>query len=579
MRHAGPVDHDTNPSDAPLVPGLVLGALLGRGGHGSVWRARDAVTGEVVAVKVGRRPDDAHVAREAALLARVDHPHVVRLRNVVECPDGTRALVLDLAGGGSLRALVAARGALSAGETVTVAVGLGRTLADLHGLGLVHGDLAPGNVLLTDDGRPLVADLGVSGVLGARPDPAGDGWGTTGFQDPADVPATDPARDVHALGALVRFCLTGAAGGGGTDGGGADGGGADAVAGAADPGRDALLALADLATDPDPARRPDAAEVARIAWAAATAAPLLLVPDRPAADAVPGSAHGPDRLSGRLTAAGPAVPVDPVARPHRDLVTAALLGRDVDAPLAGDVTRRIRQTAHAQTRRRQEAADAAALRRRTRVRRAARTAGVLAGAVVVGGAVAVAAATWLVDAPSPARPAGGQERTPAPTTRPAGATPTAGVRSAAVRPAPAGPASAQVVRAVERLAAARARALRAGTPVALAAVDETGSAAEAADRALLDRLAVAGVRLDGLRFTVTGVRVVDGRGASGDAGATGPAGGAVVTVEARVATSAHRQVRADGSVVRRVPAGASRRVRLVLVGTSAGWRVRSVSPA
>ena len=164
---------------------------------------------------MGRRPDDARTAREAALLARVDHPHVIRLRNVVECPDGTRALVLELAAGGSLAALVAARGRLGAGETVTVAVGLARTLADLHALGLVHGDLTPGNVLLAGDGRPLVADLGVAGVLGSA---GGERWGTAGFADPADGPADDPARDVHALGALVRFCLTGSPAAGRTPG-------------------------------------------------------------------------------------------------------------------------------------------------------------------------------------------------------------------------------------------------------------------------------------------------------------------------------------------------------------------------
>ena len=603
------MDHDTNPSGAPLVPGLVLGPLLGRGGHGSVWRARDAVTGDVVAVKVGRRPDDAHAAREAALLARVDHPHVVRLRNVVECPDGTRALVLDLAGGGSLRDLVAARGVLTAGETVTLAVGLGRTLADLHALGLVHGDLTPGNVLLTDDGRPLVADLGVSGVLGAR-DPAGQVWGTPGFADPADLPATDPARDVHALGAVVRFCLTGSA----------SGSGGDAAGGAAERGRDALLALADLATAADPARRPDAAEVARVAWAAATAVPLRLVgtddvrgpggsgpggsgpggsepggsdPQGPSSRRPDG--HGPHRVTGRLTPSRRAQPVDPVtaagraaaaalagpasapaadpaaARAQRDLVTAALLGRDADTPLAGDVTRRIRQSARTEADRRRAAEEAVAQRRRARVRRAARTGGVLAGAVVVGGAVAVAATTWLVDAPVRSREGGDGATRPAPS-RPVGpgAVPPAGTRAAAA----ARPASGQLVRTVERLAAARARALRAGTDSALGAVDEAGSPAQAADRALLDRLAAAGVRLDGLRFTVTGVRVVDGPGA----GAGGATGGAV-TVEARVATSAHRQVRADGSVQRRVPAGAARRVRLVLVETAAGWRVRSVTAA
>ncbi|WP_158220353.1 serine/threonine-protein kinase [Kineosporia sp. A_224] len=550
------MDHDSSafgassvPSSVPpLVPGLVLGRLLGRGAHGTVWEARDPVTGDRVAVKVGRRPDDARTTREAALLARVDHPHVVRLRNLVECPDGTRALVLELAGGGSLAGLVAARGRLGPGETVTVAVGLARTLADLHALGLVHGDLTPGNVLLADDGRPLVGDLGVAGVLG-RAD--GERWGTTGFADPADGPADDPARDVHALGAVVRFCLTGSPDAGtGPAAGHPAGGTAGATA-------DALLALADLCTGDRPDRRPDAAEVARLAWTAGPAEPLRLVAAGAAADAAPDDA-GAART-----------------RQARDQVTAALLGRSDAGPGATDVTRRVRDAARSAADRQAAAAEAGREHRRRRVRRAVRTGLVLGGAVGVGGLVAVLAATWLVDdrtgpagprsGPSGSQPSGSQPQgAQPPGARTAGpGLPGAGTSSGA---GPSRPAPAAVARAVERLAAARAAAFGSASVAGLGTVDEAGSPALAADRALVDRLAARGLRLTGLRFTVSRVRVVR-------------ADGPTVTVTARVATSAHRQVGADGAVVARVPAGAARPVRLVLVETADGWRVRSVAPA
>ncbi len=535
----------------PVVPGLVLGRLLGRGAHGTVWEARDPVTGDRLAVKVGRRPDDARTTREAALLARVEHPHVVRLRNLVECPDGTRALVLELAGGGSLAGLVAARGRLGAGETVTVAVGLARTLADLHALGLVHGDLTPGNVLLADDGRPLVGDLGVAGVLG-RAD--GERWGTAGFADPADGPADDPARDVHALGAVVRFCLTGSPDAdAGPAGGHPTGAAADGTAGAtSDATVDALLALADLCTGDRPDRRPDAAEVARLAWAAGPAAPVRLV--RSAGDTAPDDA-GAAR-----------------AREARDRVTAALLGRSDAGPGAVEVTRRVRDAARSAADRQAAAAEAGRERRRRRLRRAVRTGTVLAGAVGVGGLVAVLAAAWLVDdrpgapgaRPGPAGPSQPSGTGPS-GERPSAAPPVSGAGAAspggAARPAPTA-----VVRAVERLAAARAEALGSVSVEGLRSVDETGSPALAADRALVDRLAARGLRLAGLRFTVSRVRVVRAEGPT-------------LTVTARVATSAHRQVGTDGAVVTRVPAGAPRPVRLVLVETADGWRVRSVAPA
>ena len=112
------------------------------------------------------------------------------------------------------------------------------------------------------------------------------------------------------------------------------------------------------------------------------------------------------------------------------------------------------------------------------------------------------------------------------------------------------------------LAAGRARALATGSETALAVVDAPGSAAMADDTALVRRLGASGLRLAGLTFAVSDVRVV-----SADASGT--------TVEARVAMSAYEQVRGDGSVERRVPAAPPRSVRLTLVATPSGWRITS----
>ncbi|HET9658675.1 MAG TPA: hypothetical protein VFP72_25225, partial [Kineosporiaceae bacterium] len=119
------------------------------------------------------------------------------------------------------------------------------------------------------------------------------------------------------------------------------------------------------------------------------------------------------------------------------------------------------------------------------------------------------------------------------------------------------PGAEDVVQAVCALARGRAEAFRTASTTALAEVDEPGSAAMAADAALVSRLSGQQLRLDGVGFAVTDVRVL---ARTGD----------TVTVTASVATSAHRQIRSDGSVATQVPAAPPRGVRLVLVASAGG---------
>src|SRR3954454_12501563 len=163
------------PATAPRVPGFLTRTLLGFGTHGEVWLADDLSTGGTVALKIGRRapdhppasgdPPDWRPEQETALLCRIDHPHIVRLQRVVPLPQGGLAMVLDLAAGGSLASLVAARGCFDPGEVTTLLIPLADALDYLHRQGVVHSDIAPGNVLFTGDGRPQLGDLGVARVL------------------------------------------------------------------------------------------------------------------------------------------------------------------------------------------------------------------------------------------------------------------------------------------------------------------------------------------------------------------------------------------------------------------------------
>lgn len=235
------------------VPGYATEELLGCGGSGEVWRARAAVTGEVVALKrlrAGRDPaEHDRLRREAALLAAFEHPHVVRLHGMLSTPGGP-VLVLDYAEGGSLAALVSQRGPCSPGELTGLLAPIAGALATAHDVGLVHGDLSAGNILLDADGRALLADLGTARLVGEY---GGVVHGTAGFIDPAvsGGAAPGPASDVYGLAAVAVFALTGTCGLSDP---------AAAVSGLALP--EPLAQVLRAALQADPAARPSAAGLA-----------------------------------------------------------------------------------------------------------------------------------------------------------------------------------------------------------------------------------------------------------------------------------------------------------------------------
>ncbi len=149
---------------------------------------------------------------ELAVLRGVRHPHVVRLVEDIGLPGGAVALVLERASGGSLARVVDARGHLTPAETVTVLTALATTLVDLHRMGVTHGDISPGNVLFHADGRPVLADLGVSHVAATHRTEA---WGTDGFVDPAVLAGEAAGASVRRLRArCARLVLPGRYGAG-----------------------------------------------------------------------------------------------------------------------------------------------------------------------------------------------------------------------------------------------------------------------------------------------------------------------------------------------------------------------------
>lgn len=190
---------------------------LGRGGMGQVFRAEHAMMGREVAIKVLPRakstPEyEAAFQREIRMLARLDHEHLVR---ALDAGHDAKVyyLVTELVPGLDLRRQVLKYGPLDELEAASVITQAAQGLAYAHEQGLVHRDVKPGNLLVTQDGRVKVLDLGLAGsMLDAENTTAGRVVGTMDYMAPEQIRSPDtvgPAADVYGLGCTLYFALTG----------------------------------------------------------------------------------------------------------------------------------------------------------------------------------------------------------------------------------------------------------------------------------------------------------------------------------------------------------------------------------
>jgi serine/threonine-protein kinase len=177
----------------------VLLGQIGRGGVSVVYQGVDTLRARHTAIKLLAPAfvDDPrawqNMHREAAITARLRHPNVPRLYDCGEAylPDGTRApyVVLELLTGVDLAGRLAG-GALPWRKAVALAATVADVLAVAHRRGVVHGDLTPGNIMVTTEGLKII-DFGLATRIGQ------------------DCPAGQPADDVYALGLLLYQMLTG----------------------------------------------------------------------------------------------------------------------------------------------------------------------------------------------------------------------------------------------------------------------------------------------------------------------------------------------------------------------------------
>src|SRR5271157_1869675 len=140
--------------------------LLGRGGMGEVWRARDARLKRDVAIKVlpaamARDPDRiARFEREARAASALNHPNIVSVYDI-GCDNGTYWIASELVRGETLRRAIEA-GPLAAPKAIEIATQVAAGLAAAHAAGLVHRDLKPDNIMVTRDGHVKILDFGLA---------------------------------------------------------------------------------------------------------------------------------------------------------------------------------------------------------------------------------------------------------------------------------------------------------------------------------------------------------------------------------------------------------------------------------
>jgi streptogramin lyase len=191
--------------------------LIGQGGMGVVYRARDLRLKRIVALKV-MAPELAaderfreRFAREAELAMSLEHPNVVPIHDAGEL-DGRLYLVMRLVEGTDLRALLREEGALEPRRALAIVAQVAHALDAAHAKGLVHRDVKPSNVLLDRDEHVYLADFGLTRSFGSTSSTDGPSVGTPAYLAPEQIEGQeiDGRADVYSLGCLLYECLTGA---------------------------------------------------------------------------------------------------------------------------------------------------------------------------------------------------------------------------------------------------------------------------------------------------------------------------------------------------------------------------------
>lgn len=206
---------------APYFPQLQILELLGVGGMGAVYKARQATLDRVVALKVlptevGRDPAFVErFTREARALARLNHPHIVTIHDIGQT-SGLCYIIMEFIDGANLRQMIHAQ-SLSPQQALALVPQLCEALQYAHDEGIVHRDIKPENILVDKRGRAKVADFGLAKMLGDQIVTSSltatqQVMGTLRYMAPEQMLGArdiDHRADLYALGVVFYELLTG----------------------------------------------------------------------------------------------------------------------------------------------------------------------------------------------------------------------------------------------------------------------------------------------------------------------------------------------------------------------------------
>ena len=208
-----------------IAPGTLLGrryeilAVLGEGGMGTVYKARDLELGRLVALKAIRpemasRPEILErFKREILLASQVTHKNVLRIHDFGEAGD-VRFISMNYVEGLNLKALLEKEGPLPLDRGLALARQVGEALQAAHDAGIVHRDLKPQNVLVDEDGTAYIADFGISRSLaeGGTMTETGAVLGTVDYMSPEQARGETPDHrgDIYSFGVMLYEMFTGA---------------------------------------------------------------------------------------------------------------------------------------------------------------------------------------------------------------------------------------------------------------------------------------------------------------------------------------------------------------------------------
>lgn len=202
------------------VDGYRIQAVLGRGGMGTVYRAEDVNLSRTVAIKrinPDQQERDSFIHRfrsEAQALARIDSPHIVGVYALRETDIGL-LIVMEYVKGGTLKAPLRDQGPIAREQAFPILEQILQAFHDAHSAGVIHRDIKPQNIMLTQDGMVKVTDFGIAKLR--RPDSGetvtqGGQGGTLKYMSPeqiSNISAVDTRSDLYSIGMTAYEMLAG----------------------------------------------------------------------------------------------------------------------------------------------------------------------------------------------------------------------------------------------------------------------------------------------------------------------------------------------------------------------------------